>query len=97
MELGLSSSILEGDSEVVYRALQASDWHHSSIGEIVKDTVSMVGSLRTFSFSHTRRQDNNAAYALAKRAIVSFPILVWMEHVPPDVSPFVIFDLSFDE
>ncbi|XP_030959402.1 uncharacterized protein LOC115981406 [Quercus lobata] len=97
MELGLSSSILEGDSEVVYRALQASNWRHSSIGEIVKDTVSMVGSLRTFSFSHTRRQGNNAAHALAKRAIVSFPLLVWVEYVPLDVSLFVISDLSFDE
>ncbi|XP_050255047.1 uncharacterized protein LOC126700926 [Quercus robur] len=97
VELGLSSSILEGDSEVVYRALQASNWRHSSIGEILKDTVSMVGSLRTFSFSHTRRQGNNAAHALAKRAIVSFPLLVWMEHVSPNVSPFVISNLSFDE
>ena len=79
VELGLSSSILEGDSEVVYRVLQTSDWHHSSI-EIVKYTVSIASSLRTFSFSHTRQQSNNAAHALAKRAIVSFPLLVWMEH-----------------
>ena len=55
VELGLSSSIIEGDSEVVYRALQASNWHHSSIGEIVKDIVSIAGSSRTFSFSHTKR------------------------------------------
>ena len=97
MELGLSSSLIEGDSEVVYRALQASDWHHSSIGEIVKDIVSIAGSRRTFSFSHTRRQGNNAAHALAKRAIVSFLLLVWMEHVPLDISPFVVADLLFDE
>ena len=97
MELGLSSSIIEGDSEGVYRALQNSDWHQSSIGEIVKDIVSIAGSSRTFSFSHTRRQGNNVAHALAKRAIVSFPLLVWIEHVPPDVSPFVFFDLLFDE
>ena len=78
---------------MVYRALQASNWHHSSIGEIVKDIVSIAGSSRTFSFSHTRRQGNNAAHALAKRAIVSFPLLVWMEHVPPDVSPVVFSDI----
>lgn len=54
VELGLSISEFEGDSEVVWRALRATDWAHSSIGEIIKDTVSIVGSLRTFSFSHTR-------------------------------------------
>ena len=92
MELGLSYCELEGDSELVCKALRAVDWGHSSIGEIVKDTVSIVGLLRTFSFSHTRRQDNCAAYALAKRAIISFSLLVWMEHVPPDISHFVISD-----
>ncbi|XP_075665729.1 uncharacterized protein LOC142635464 [Castanea sativa] len=95
MELGLSSSVLEGDFEVVCRALRATNWGHSSIGEIVKDTVSIIGSLRTFSFSHTMRQGNCAAHVLAKRVIVSFSLLVWMEHVPPDVSPFVISDLPF--
>ena len=92
MELGLSYSELESDSKVVCRALRATDWGHSSIGEIVKDMVSIVGSLRTFSFSHTRQQGNCAAHALAKRAIVLFPLLVWIKHVPPDISHFVISD-----
>ena len=92
MELGLSYFELEGDSEVVCRALRATDWGHSSIGEIVKDMMSIVGSLRTFSFSHTRQQGNCAAHALVKRTIISFPLLVWMKHVPPNISHFVIFD-----
>ena len=76
VELGLSYSELEGDSKVVCRALRVADWGHSSIGEIVKDMVSIVGLLRTFSFSYTRYQGNCAAHALAKRVIVSFPLLV---------------------
>ena len=55
VELGLSYSELEGDSKVVCRALRVADWGHSFIGQIVKDTLSIVGSLRTFSFSHTRQ------------------------------------------
>ena len=75
---------------MVCRALRVADWGHSFIGQIVKDTLSIVGSLRTFSFSHIRRQDNCVAHALAKRAIASFSLLVWMEHVPPNICHFVI-------
>nr|POE70745.1 hypothetical protein CFP56_36531 [Quercus suber] len=92
VELGLSFSKFEGDSEMVWRAVRAVDWAHSSIGESVKDTMSIVGSLRTFSFSRTRRQGNCAAHALAKRAIISFHLLVWMEHVPTNICHFVISD-----
>ncbi|XP_065634351.1 uncharacterized protein LOC136061295 [Quercus suber] len=58
VELGLSGSEFEGDSEVVWRTLKSADGAHSSIWEIIKDTMSIVGSLRTFSFSHTRWQGN---------------------------------------
>ena len=76
VEVGLIASEFEGDLEVVWRALRTANRAHSSMGEIIKDTMSILGSLRTFSFSHTRRQGNCAAHALAKRAIVSFPLLV---------------------
>ena len=33
------------------------------------------------------------AHALARKAIVSFPLLVWMEHVPSDIDSFVISDI----
>ena len=72
--------------------MRSTDGAHSSIVEIIKDTMSIVGSLQTFSFSHTRWQGNCATHALAKRAIVSFPLLVWMEHVPIDISHVVISD-----
>ena len=92
LEVGLTGFEFEGDSEVVWKALRSADGAHSSIGEIIKDTMSIVGSLRTFSFSHTRCQGNRAAHALAKRAIVSFLLLVWMEHIPTDISHVVISD-----
>ena len=63
-----------------------------SHGVIIKDTMSIIGSLRTFSFSHTRRQGNCVTHALAERAIVSFPLLVWMENVPTIISHVVISD-----
>ena len=89
VELGISLFEFEGDLEVVYRALRTTDWSHPSFGQIIKD---IVGLLRTFSFSHTRQQGNCVVHALAKRAIVFFPLLVWMEHVPFNVKQFVILD-----
>ena len=92
VELGLSVAEFEGDSEIVWKALKAADWAHSATGLIIKDTMSIIGSLRTFSFSHTRRQGNCVTHALAERAIVSFPLLVWMENVPTIISHVVISD-----
>ena len=51
----------------------------SSIGQFVKDTKSIVSSLMNFSFSHTRRQGNLVAYALARRSRLSSSLLVWIE------------------
>ena len=55
VELGLIESKFEGDSKVVWRALRSADGAHSSTGEIIKNMMSIIGSLRTLSFSHTRR------------------------------------------
>ena len=41
VELGITGSVFEGDSEIVCRALWTADCSHSSIGQIVKDTMSM--------------------------------------------------------
>ena len=62
MELGITQSIFEGDSEIVYKAFKISDVGQFSIGQFVKDIMSMVGSLRTFSFSHIRWQGNLCSF-----------------------------------
>ncbi|KAK7828360.1 hypothetical protein CFP56_030324 [Quercus suber] len=84
-ELGLGSSIFEGDSETSILAIKSQCFHHSLVGHLIKDIMSSVSSLNYFSFSHTCRQGNGLAYALARRARFSFPILVWMESVPSSI------------
>ena len=76
VELGLHQSIFEGDLELVYRALTSYSSPRSSIDHIIKDTLSIVSSLRTYSFSHSRKQGNSVAHALARRAESSFPLSV---------------------
>ena len=75
VELG-SQTVFEGDSEVVCKALKSAQKDHSSIGQFVKNILSILGLLRTFSFSHTKRQDNSIAHALSKRVRISFSLLV---------------------
>ena len=55
VELGIAGSEFEGDSELVCRALRSTELGHSSIGQIVKNIMSIIGSLSFFSFSHIRR------------------------------------------
>ena len=39
----------------------------SAFGHLVRDTLSLVNSFESFSFSHSYRQDNVVAHVLAKR------------------------------
>ena len=92
-ELGFRSSIFQGDSEVSINALRQNSFLNSSFGHIVKDTLSLVSSLRSFSFTHTYRQGNALTHALDQRARLSFLVLVWMEFVPPYIHNCYVFDL----
>ncbi|XP_075665535.1 uncharacterized protein LOC142635224 [Castanea sativa] len=93
IELGLQRVIIEGDSEIIFKALSESCSDCSHIGHIIKDCKSISSLFQTHSFSHTRRQGNAVAHALAKRARKSFPLLVWMESVPPAVACLVHIDV----
>ena len=93
-ELGLRHAIFEGDSELVVKALVGLCPNRSSIGHIIKDCKSLKGLFQTCSFSHVRRQGNGVAHALARRARMSFPLSVWMESVPADITYLVYVDVT---
>lgn len=52
VEFGIQQSVIERDSEMVCNALKSADFDHSSIGQFVKDILSIANSLRTFSLSY---------------------------------------------
>lgn len=64
-EIGLHQSHFEGDSEIGIKVLHNGDILLSSFDHLVQDTILLAGSLRSFSFSHTVRQGNAVAHALA--------------------------------
>ncbi|XP_030963939.1 uncharacterized protein LOC115985110 [Quercus lobata] len=93
-ECGFQQSSFEGDSELVIKALRYGEMQHSSVGHILKDTMSYASCFQSCSFFHMGRQGNSIAHALAQRARLSFPIVVWMESVPLDIMSFVMSDIS---
>ena len=82
----------QGDSEIVFKAVLLATPHPSLHDHFVKDIQSISNSFRAHSFSHVRKQGNPVAHALTRRARFSFPLIVWMEAVPPEFSSFVIAD-----
>ena len=83
---------MEGDSKTVINSLRKGEMFQSAYGHLIKDTLSYVHSLRSFSFSHSYRQGNSVADALAKNARFCSGLTVWMEHVPPDINVLVLAD-----
>ena len=67
----------------MFKALTEDVSDRSSFGHIIKDCKSITVSLRTCSSSHVRQQGNGVAHALARQAKNSYPLLVWMEAIPP--------------
>ena len=55
LELGLHRVVIEGDTEIVFKALSRECSDCSCIGHIIKDCTSISGFFQTYSFSHTRR------------------------------------------
>ncbi|KAL0012764.1 hypothetical protein SO802_007872 [Lithocarpus litseifolius] len=88
-ELGIESCFLEGDSQIVIKALQDKDKTHSEFGHLLQDTLSHLNSFKNWSVSHVLRQGNAVADALARRAKFSLPVAIWLESVPPDLFSFV--------
>nr|POF11051.1 hypothetical protein CFP56_13567 [Quercus suber] len=88
-----SQVCFEGDSKLVVKSLQSGLVSNALVGHLVKDIMSIRGHFLSSNIIHVRRQGNNVAHALARDACLSFPLRVWMEEVPPNISCFVVKDL----
>ena len=88
-ELSFANYILEGDSEVVIKALKSKDDSLSSFGHILASAKTLT-DVNCITFSHTRRIGNAVAHNLAKHARHVIGFKVWMEDVPPHLH-YVLF------
>ena len=78
-DLNLSSIILEGDSEIITRALQAEDQSLASYGNIIEEIRFHADSFLNFRVSHVKRKWNSVAHNLVSHVS---GLVVWMEEVP---------------
>ncbi|KAK9990631.1 hypothetical protein SO802_025616 [Lithocarpus litseifolius] len=68
MDLGFNKVFVEGDSEIIIKALNQGGLSSSSFGHIIKDIKVLSSLLGNVIFSHTRRQGNRVAHGLARLA-----------------------------
>ena len=67
-DLGFNKLIMEGDYEIIIKALSSNGLSASSFGHIVQDIKMVSSSLGSVLFNHTRRQGNRVAHGLARLA-----------------------------
>ena len=95
VELGLQDVVFEGDSEVIFKLLTAEQPCMSAFGHIIEDSRSLATTLRSATFTHTKRQGNNVANKLAKLAKNLYEPQVWLEDIHSNVTELVTADRIF--
>jgi len=92
-ELSLSKVMFEGDYLRIINAINKKEPCHTLFGHIIEEIWSSTTSLVTCNFQHVRREGNKLAHALARRAVVSADIDVWVEELPSDLDDVFNLDL----
>ena len=93
-EIGIDDVEVEGDAENVINDLHSNDPIHTPYGLVLEDAKVLIQAFQRVSLSHTRRNGNSVAHALARRASNCNSFSVWMEEVPPDISHVLLNDFS---
>ena len=94
VELSITSAVLEGDSNIVYKDLSSSKPSVALHGHIIHDVKQLASYFSCIHFTHTRRQGNSVAHALARRTISSPNLNIQIENVPLDIFDVVQADLA---
>ncbi|XP_075665404.1 uncharacterized protein LOC142635076 [Castanea sativa] len=94
VELGFDHIILEGDSEILHKALLVEGRNFTPYGHLVQDVVYFSSFLSAFKTSLVRRSGNKLAHSLARNSKSLNYMQIWMEDVPTDLLLIVQADLT---
>ena len=81
-ELCLAHVVVEGDSLKVITAINNPQKNRTQWGHVVEDIKKASSWFQTCSFCHLYREGNSLAHSLAKRAVLSADLDVWLEELP---------------
>ncbi|XP_030928675.1 uncharacterized protein LOC115954851 [Quercus lobata] len=84
-ELSLFDVEIEGDCSRVLAALNMARSCSTLFGYVIDECKSLGALLCSCKFSHVRREGNRLAHALARRAVISADMDVWVESLPSDL------------
>ena len=85
LEIGLDNIVLEGDNEILFKALKNGDRSLAQHGHLTQDILFLNSHFLAFNLSLICRQCNKLAHSLARKA-KSLPYMtVWMENVPSNL------------
>ena len=93
-EIGVDYAIVEGDSEVIVKALRNNDNGSTPFTPLINDISLFSGLFSKSSYSHNKRDGNKFAHNLARLVLITPGCTVWMEDVPSRTLPFVQADLA---
>uniref|UniRef100_A0A2N9ILC7 RNase H type-1 domain-containing protein n=1 Tax=Fagus sylvatica TaxID=28930 RepID=A0A2N9ILC7_FAGSY len=85
LEVGLCDIELEGDAEIIIKAITRHELPHNAYGLVLEDAKALLPLFQHYLVSYTCRSGNTVAHALARQALHIHSLLVWMEEVPPDI------------
>nr|XP_023893772.1 uncharacterized protein LOC112005706 [Quercus suber] len=93
-EIGVDCAIVEGDSEVIVKALRNNENGLTPFALLINDVSLFLGLFSELSYSHIRRDGNKVAHNLARLALMTPGCTVCMEDVPSRTLPFVQANLA---
>lgn len=92
IELGFDNLVLEGDSKASSKSLRVELVLWAQYGYLANDIHFLALHFSAFKISYVR--SNKVAYSLARRAIISPPVSIWMEDVLPNLLSVLQADLN---
>ena len=83
---------MEGDAEVIMKALLIKDGSHRKYGHVLNDALSLAAEFRFCIFTHVKLLGNSIVHILARCAKSGNELKVWIKFIHDDIAPLVSHD-----